>query len=58
MAQKYRLIYCAVIDDDKHAGMIKIGDTEFIPTKPVHTYEANEDALQKAAEARIHQPLR
>lgn len=53
MAQKYRLIYCAVIDDDKHAGMIKIGDAEFIPTKPVHTYEANEDALQKAAEARI-----
>lgn len=53
MAQKYRLIYCAVIDDDKHAGMIKIGDTEFIPTKPVNTYVPNEAALQKEADARI-----
>lgn len=53
MAQKYRLIYCAVIDDDKHAGMLKIGDTEFVPNKPVNTYIPNEDGLKKEAEARI-----
>lgn len=53
MAQKYRLIYCAVIDDDKHAGMLKIGDTEFVPSKPVNTYIPNEDGLKKEAEARI-----
>ena len=53
MAQKYKLIYCAVINDDKHTGKIKIGDAEFIPTKPLDQYASNEDALQKAALQRI-----
>ena len=53
MAQKYKLIYCAVIDDEKHAGMIKIGDAEFVPTKPLDQYVPNESALEKAALARI-----
>lgn len=53
MAQKYKLIYCARINDDKHSGMLKVGDTEFTPTKPIHTYSPNEDALKKEAEARI-----
>lgn len=53
MAQKYKLIYCARILDDKHAGMLKIGDTEFTPTKPIHKYEPNENALKKEAESRI-----
>lgn len=53
MAQKYKLIYCARINDDKHAGMLKIGDTEFTPTKPIHTYMPDEVSLKKEAEARI-----
>lgn len=53
MAQKYRLIYCAKIDDEKHSGMLKIGDTEFIPTKPINSYLPNEDSLRKEANARI-----
>lgn len=53
MAQKYKLIYCAVIDDEKHAGMIKVGDAEFVPTKPLDQYVPNESALEKAALARI-----
>ena len=53
MAQKYKLIYCARISDEKHAGMLKIGDTDFVPSKPIHAYIPNENELKKAAEARI-----
>lgn len=53
MAQKYKLIYCARINDDKHGGMLKVGDTEFTPTKPVSTYLPDELELQKAAQLRI-----
>ena len=53
MAQKYKLLYIAKIDDDKHQGMLKIGDTEFVATKPINTYLPNEDILKKEAEARI-----
>lgn len=53
MAQKYKLIYIAKINDDKHDGMLKIGDTEFVATKPINTYLPNEDVLKKEAEARI-----
>lgn len=53
MAQKYKLIYCAIIPDEKHTGMIKIGDTDFVPAKPVNTYLPNEEVLKKEAEARI-----
>lgn len=53
MAQKYKLVYCAKIDDDKHAGMLKVGDTEFTPTKQISSYIPNESALQREAEARI-----
>ena len=53
MAQKYKLIYCARINDDKHHGMLKVGDTEFTPTKPVNSYTPDESALQHEANARI-----
>lgn len=53
MAQKYKLIYCARINDDKHHGMLKVGDTEFTPTKPVNSYAPDEPALQHEANARI-----
>ena len=53
MAQKYKLIYCARINDDKHYGMLKVGDTEFTPTKPVNSYVPDEPALQHEANARI-----
>ena len=53
MAQKYKLIYCAKIDDDKHEGMLKIGDTDFTATKPLNQYMPNEESLQKAALERI-----
>lgn len=53
MAQKYKVIYCAVINDDKHANMIKIGDAEFTPTKPLNQYVPNEESLQNAARSRI-----
>lgn len=53
MAQKYKLIYCARINDEKHSGMLKIGDTEFTPAKPIHTYMPDEAPLKKEAEARI-----
>lgn len=53
MAQKYKLIYCAKIDDDKHEGMLKIGDTDFTATKPLNQYMPNEESLQKEALERI-----
>lgn len=51
----YKVLYCAIIDDDKHNGLIKIGDTEFTPIKAITSYSANDDALQKAAEKRIRE---
>lgn len=53
MAQKYKLLYCARINDDKHEGLLKVGDTDFVPTKSITAYQPNEDALKKEAEARI-----
>ena len=53
MAQKYKLIYCAKINDDKHEGMLKVGDTDFTPTKPLNQYAPNEESLQKEALERI-----
>ena len=53
MPQKYRVLYCAKISDEKHAEMLKIGDTEFLPTKVINTYQPNEDELVIAAKARI-----
>lgn len=50
---KYKLIYCASINDERHAGMLKVGDTEFEPTKKLDQYEANSPELQKEAKARI-----
>lgn len=53
MAQKYKVLYCAVINDEKHKGMFKVGDADFVATKPLHTYIPNEDALKNASEERI-----
>lgn len=50
---KFWVIYLAKIDDDKHAGMYKIGDTEFTPSRPVTSYLPNDEELRKAAMARI-----
>ena len=52
---KYKLIYCAKIDDDKHSGKLKVGDTDFEATKPLKDYEPNEKPLQAAANDRIRQ---
>lgn len=49
----YKIIYCAVIKDDKHEGLIKIGDTDFQPTKPLTSFNANDPELVKVAEKRI-----
>jgi hypothetical protein len=51
----YKLLYCAKIDDDKHAGMLKIGDTDFWATKPLNEYQPNDSVLEDAAKARIRQ---
>lgn len=53
MAQKYKLVYCAKIDDDRHKGMLKVGDTEFTPTKQLSLYTPNDPVLQREAESRI-----
>lgn len=53
MSQRYKLLYCAIIKDEKHKGMIKVGDTDFTPTKPITSYSPNEKILQDAATARI-----
>lgn len=53
MAQKYKLLYCARINDEKHEGLLKVGDTEFVPTKDLSLYQPNDVELQKAAKARI-----
>ena len=53
MAQKYKLVYCARIDDDRHKGMLKVGDTEFTPTKQLSLYAPNDPVLQSEAESRI-----
>ena len=53
MAQKYKLLYCARINDEKHNGMLKVGETEFVPTKDLSLYQPDEEELQKAAKARI-----
>ena len=53
MAQKYKLVYCAKIDDGRHKGMLKIGDTEFTPTKQLSLYTPNDPVLQREAESRI-----
>ena len=49
----YKVVYCAIIDDEKHSGLIKIGDTDFIPVKAVTSYAANDPELKRAAERRI-----
>lgn len=49
----YKLIYCAIIDDPKHQNMIKVGDTDFTPTKKLTAYDPNDLELQKAADSRI-----
>ena len=53
MAQKYKLVYCAKTDDDRHKGMLKVGDTEFTPTKQLSLYTPNDPVLQREAESRI-----
>lgn len=49
----YKVIYCAIIEDEKHAGLIKIGDTDYQPTKALTSYAANDPELVKTAEKRI-----
>lgn len=49
----YKLLYCAKINDDKHAGMLKVGDTDFVATKLIASYQPNDPELVKAAQARI-----
>jgi len=49
----YKVVYCAVIEDDKHEGLIKIGDTDFLPSHAVTTYLENDSELQIAANKRI-----
>ncbi|MDO5343210.1 MAG: DEAD/DEAH box helicase family protein, partial [Bacteroidia bacterium] len=51
----YKVVYCAVIDDDKHSGLIKIGDTDFVPNHAVTSYTANAPDLRNAAEERIRE---
>lgn len=49
----YKVVYCAVIKDEKHEGLIKIGDTDFQPNKALTSFMPNDSELLKAAEKRI-----
>lgn len=49
----YKVIYCAEIKDEKHKGLLKIGDTDFTPTRAISSYAPNDPELCKAADSRI-----
>lgn len=49
----YKLLYCAIINDQKHQNMIKVGDTDFTPSRRLTDYAPDDPELIKAANARI-----
>ena len=52
---RYRLIYAYTIDDSKHEGFVKVGDTEVVSHLPPDRLPPNCKTLNDAARQRIDQ---
>ena len=52
---KYKLIYVYTIDDKKHEGYLKVGDTDVVSTLVPDQLSPNCKTLNDAARARIDQ---